>query len=262
MGLPGNGSIRHGSCYKALKNGFKRFDFINVNRILFKTKKSPQKGGFLILLIDQAGEYLKPVIVIRFYCPLQMCDSFRIPCMMLTIDAIMIIACGLNVKILTGFTKCFSMWYQCFQGQILHPYPSYPADGSLEVFFNHIITESHRLKYLCRPVRTECGNPHFGKDLQQSFINCLDVIFFRSLIINLDYFVLYQFLNNGKSHIWINHRGTIAEKQGKMMNFPCFSGFKDDINLHPFALVDQVMMHGRNSQQGRDGNQFRGDPTV
>ena len=87
------------------------------------------------------------------------------------------------------------------------------ADGTnfcAEVSLQQTLTESDTLKDLRTAIRADGRDTHLGHDLEQTFLNGLDVVGFRGGIVFLDLMTFHEVVQDGKRHIRTQCGSTIA----------------------------------------------------
>jgi len=137
VGLLADGSIRHGAGAKPFHDAFNRFYFRNVDGIAFVIQQIADKGRFLFL-IDQGGIFLKQVIIVRFSGYLQPGNGFRIPGMILSLNAVGIVPVVDEMEwFIQLFMKSFRERLQYLPGNIFHVNAFYLRRDALEVVVQH-----------------------------------------------------------------------------------------------------------------------------
>src|ERR1035437_1108361 len=141
--------------------------------------------------------------------------------------------------------KGFPMWDKYLFGNLIHSYTTDTGNCSGKILVYNVRVNTDCFKYLGRPVTSESTYSHFRHYLQDSFVDCIDIILLCLLIIELYSFVFNEFVNHGKAHIWIDNTCPVTKKQSEMHHFAWFRRFHNNVNLHPLAGFNKVVMHSR-----------------
>ena len=118
--------------------------------------------------------------------------------------------------------KCFSVWYKNFLRNLIHSDTTDTRSCTGKIFINYVMVYPDSFKDLGRSVTSEGTDSHFRHNFQNSLVDCINIILFSLLIIELYRFVFDQLVNNCKTEIWIYYACSITEKQCKMHYLPGF----------------------------------------
>ena len=130
------------------------------------------------------------------------------------------------------------------------------ADGRTvraEILAQQAFIQADALEYPGAPIGADGGNAHLGHDLQQALLHRLDIIGARRGIVQLHLAAVCQARDNCEGKIWVDGGGAVAEQQRGMHRLTNLPALDDQRRLDPLASGNQVMVHGADSQQRRDG---------
>ena len=159
--------------------------------------------------------------------------------------AFLVSSCGRQLQIdrESERIKCFAVLLIHRLSYVLQSYTSHAADSPGKVFPDDIPGNTDSLKNLTALIRLNSGNAHLGRDLDDTEKDRTIIVFHRCIIILIQEFIFHKLPDGGMGQIWIHRRSPIAQKGGKMMNLPGFSGFNDKRHGCTFSGLHQMLMH-------------------
>ena len=134
--------------------------------------------------------------------------------------------------------------------------------GAEEEFVDERPREADRVEDLRAAIGLVGRDAHLRHDLEQALVDRLDEA--------LDDLVAADRLGQVLGHrgqrlegeIGVDRLGAVAGETGEMMDLARFARLDDEADRGAQPLADQVMMHGRRRQQGRNRNAVRPDHAV
>ena len=88
------------------------------------------------------------------------------------------------------------------------------SDGGTEsakISLAQLFAESDSFENLCTAIRADSGNPHLTHDFEQTFADRFDIVFLSGSIVQLNIFLFYQLVKDGKCHIRVQCTGSKTE---------------------------------------------------
>ena len=113
---------------------------------------------------------------------------------------------------------------------ILYGNAPYPAYGMREIFIDHILVNADGLKDLGAFIGLNGTDAHLGCNLYNAVKNGVIVILHCRIVIFVQHMIVDQLPDGILCKIRIDGTGAIAQKRGKVMHLPGFSGLKDQGN--------------------------------
>ena len=135
--------------------------------------------------------------------------------------------------------------------------------GAGEVLVDELLREADGLEHLCAGVGGHRRDAHLGHDLQHALAEGLDEVRDRLGGGDAgDVAGAHEVLDGLHRQIGIDRRGAVSDEGRDVMHLAHVSRLDDEARLHARLLADEVVVHGGQHQQGRDGREVLVGVTV
>ncbi len=243
---------RHGTSVEALHNFLSRLHVFDGNRLRIKLEfeKTAQIRPPLALIIHDLGELCIGLRVVRAAGMLQFIDRFRIPVMMLTLDAVVNLAAEIELANCRRLIRD-AMTTQGLFANFSDADPFHTRRSAGEVAIDQFAIQSDCLENLRPAVGLHGGDPHLREDLEESFVDGLNKFPFRRLRIKpfRQVVVPLHVDERFENQIRIDGSGPIPDQTGKLMHIARLAGFEDQAHFGSRTLTNEVVVDGRNTKQ-------------
>ena len=181
MRLGRDGTKTHRAGAETLYDLAGRLHFLNRNRAtigtLFEFHQPAQRTSCLGVLVDVIGKLFIGIKIVRARSGLKRSDGIRIPHVLLALSAPVEFAqIGQRFHLVfLAFRKTQRVTTQHFFCKHIKIHSLHTASGPHKAQVNHFILQTDRLKDLRTLVRMQCGDSHFGHDLEHAFGNTFTI---------------------------------------------------------------------------------------
>ncbi len=132
-----------------------------------------------------------------------------------------------------------------------------------EIFVHHRLVQPHRFKYLGATIALDGRYAHLRDRLHHALDCCLDVVFDGLLMRDVfEHPFMDHVVQRFKRQVGIDRSGTVANKEGKMMDFARLARLKHQPHTRPASIADKMMVHARHRKQRRDRRLFRAHAAI
>src|SRR5688500_7373919 len=148
------------------------------------------------------------------------------------------------------FLECQSVAHENFLSEVVKTQAFDAADRTFKTFFDHIASESQRLKDLRRLIGLQGADSHLRHHFQQPVAYCFLVILIGFFVRDISQrALLVERVNGFERHIWIDRAGAISDNGGEVMNFPYVAGFYKKTSQGAYSFFHQIMMNSTDRKQ-------------
>ena len=126
--------------------------------------------------------------------------------------------------------------------------------GAGEVAGEELVAQAHGIEHLGTAVRLVGRDAHLRHDLEQSLADRLDVAFVGFVLAEFLRQLVAQGGQGIEGQVGIDRLGPVPRQQREMMHLARFAGFHHQADLGAQAGADQMVVHRRSGQQGRNGD--------
>ena len=257
VGLVGDRAERHRAGREALDDFLRRLDFLQRQRLIGEVEfeQAAQRQQPLVLLIDQLRVFGVGPGIVAAHRVLQLADRLRRPDVVLAAQAEGIIAPDVEVPTVDlGVAERIMVPSHRLARDLVQPDTLDGRRGPGEVPLDKRGRQTDGIEDLCAAIRLVGRDPHLRHDLEQALADRLDVtlprLFDRRRIVERR----QQRLDGVECQIRVDGLGAIAGQRRKVMHLERRPGLDHDAGVGAQTAADQVMVHGRGRQQGRDGD--------
>ncbi len=269
VGLARDRAERHRAGREAPDDRNRRLDLVERNRlaaVLLGAADAEQAADgqqVLILLVEQRRIGVVLVARIAAHSVLQQRNGLRRPAMRLAAQAVGVFAADVERAAQhRRFAERLGVTASGFLGD-LGEAGAFDAGRSAE---EELVDQGARQADRVEDLRAAIGligrDAHLRHDLEQSLVDRLDVALDQLVGAHRLGQVLGHRDQGLEGEIGIDRFRAIAGETGEMVHLAHFASFDDEADRGAQTLADQVMMHRRGRQQGRDRDAVRPDHAV
>ena len=269
MRLARDRTIGHSAGGETLDNiggGFNLLERHGLAALLFRSLDAEQTTDgeeLFVLLVQELGIGAEFVAAVAAHSMLQHGHGFRRPVMRLAALAIGIFTADFERSAVNWrIAKGIGMAAHGFFRHLLKANTFDCRRGAKEIAVNKGLLQANRVKNLRAAIGLIGRNAHLGHDLQNALINRLDKALHHLIGIHL----LGKFWAHGvqrlEGQIGVDGLRAIASETAEVMHLTRIAGFNNQAHRGTQTFADQVMMHSRRAEQGRDRNTIRAHHAV
>ena len=259
MGLPGQGTVAHGTGLETADDLFDRFHLVKIDRISRRNKfqQAPQ-GVRMCRVIDQGSVLTEFVIVSGPDGLLQKDDDLR------TVEVILFAGAASQVMEAQAVQHRIYRQAHGIEGPVMpvgnaflqlpDADPADPAGDTGKVFVDHFIRQAYGLEDPCGLVGLYGGNAHLGGDLNDASQQGSVIIVDGCVQVFVQQAQGNQFFDTFVGQVGIDSPDTETQDTGCLMDIPDLPAFQNQGDCCPFSGMDQMLLYGGNRQQGRNGD--------
>jgi hypothetical protein len=257
--FPADRAEAHRAGRKALDDRGGRLDLLERHRGVgeFEAHQPAQGQKPLALIVDQRGEGAVFLAGIAAHRVLQPRHRLRRPGVVLAAQAIGVVAAGVEqIAIEKVLAVGAPVPRHRLLGDLDEPHALHRRRRSGEIFVDKIALKPHRVEDLRPAIGLIGRDAHLGHHLKDALAERFQIVFLglfggeRQSVREAD------LLDRGEGEIGVDRLRTVTGQRAEMMHFARLAGLDDDAGHRAQALADQVMMHRRSGEQGRDRHAF------
>ena len=266
VGLEADGAVRHGPGGEALDDRLDGLDLLDGHGrpISLEREEAPERGQVRVLGVDEGRVLLEDHVLLRAGSVLELEDRVGVEEVVLPVPAPLVLAAPVQLGLADGPLGEGALVAE--EGLARHHVQADPADARGrpgEVAVHEVLGETDGLEDLGGAIRLDGGDAHLRDDLEHALVQGLDVVLDRRLVIEGGQDALADHVvERLEGEIGIDGPRPVAEEQGHVVDLAGLARLDDEANLHPLALADQVVMHARGGEEGRDGRPFSAHPAI
>ena len=232
-----------------------RLDLVERHRLIGRAElhQPADRQQPLALVVDRRREGLVVGERIAAHRVLQSGDALRRPGMRLAAQPERIVAAEIEHL---AIERVVAIGARVADQRLLGDRPEVGAldrrRGAGEVFLDKIALQPDRIEDLRAAIGLIGRDPHLGDDLQNALAERLQVILLDLLGRQRQTVLGADLLEGREGEIRVDRLGAIAGQHAEMMHLARLAGLDDDAGLGAQPLPDQVVVHRRGREQGRD----------
>ena len=265
VGLLGDGAVAHGAGLEALDDGVHAlhlFDGDGLVQVLH-LHQTPEGVG-LGLVVHQGGVLLEQLIVPPAHRLLEQVDGLGVVHVVLLAGAGLVgaqaVQCEVGVQPQGVEGPGVVAVHQVLD--LLQADAPHPGNCVGEVGVDDLSVDADGLEDLGRLVGLKGGNAHFGGDLHDAVEHRLVVGVHRRVVVLVQQAVGDEAVDGLIDQIGVDGPGSVAQEGGEVVDLPGLGGLQHDGHRGALLGADQVLLDGRDRQQGRDGHVVLVHPPV
>ena len=246
---PGGESLDDLGCglHFVQRNGFRR--------IHLELEQAAQRHMAAALVVDDLGVFLVGLELARTRAVLQLGDRIRRPHVLLTAHPPGVLATSLQHRCQHRVVAVGRLVHaQGFLGDLEHADAAHLRSGAAEVLVHHRLVQTDGLEELRAAVGHVGAHAHLGHDLRQTLADGLHVV--------VDGLVGRQIARQVSVHrgqgfhgqVGVHGLRAVAGQRGEVVHLARAAGFHHQACRGAQALTHQVLVHGRQRQQGGNGH--------
>ena len=256
MRLLANRPEGYGSGNKVLHNIVHRLHLLQGDRVTLEAEEVAQEDGTL-LLVHQRRELLEFDIASQTCGQLELADGLRIPGVTLAVLAVGELPdVGQQTALFFVGNKACIVEHRVVAGYLFQPYAANGGSRRPEIALQQLRTHAHGFKYLCPSIGTDGADAHLAHNLIKPLAYGFDVVLLSCLIVHLHIASLHQVVQYGESHIGVDGARAVSQQQGGMHHLAYLATLHHESGLHALLHGDEMMVHGTDGKQRRDGSMF------
>ena len=247
----------HGPGGEALDDLLDRLDLVERDRLVrpLEVHESAEGQQTLALLVDQARVFLVGLPAIGTGGMLELGDGVRGPDMVLAAQPEGIVAAHIQVLAVDQLVAvALGVPAHRLLGHLGQPDPLHSRLRAGEIAVHEGLVQAHRVEDLGTAIGLEGGDAHLGHDLQEPLADRLDIALLGLLEAQWLGEAIQHGLDGVEGEIGVDRLGPVTGQHRIMMDLQGRAGLHHEPRAGAHPLTDQVMVHGRGGQQGRDRN--------
>ena len=265
MGLSGDGSIGHGSCFKPGDNLLLRLYLLQRDPLfrIPEFHKPPEIPG-RILIIDHGGVLPEQLIIPPPDSFLKHVNRGRIIQVLLTAASQLVMAGTVQGQIVAKSQrikgqrmKSVHLLFNILQGD-----PTHPAYRIAKISTDNLGSYTDGLKDLGALIGLDGADPHFRSNLHYTVKHRIIIIIYRRIVILIQHMVVNQLPDGLLGQIRVHRAGTVPQQRGKIMHLPGLPGLQNQRHSGTLPGAYQILVQSRYCQQGGNRHMILVHPSV
>ena len=236
MRLLADGAVGHGAGGKALHDGFDRFDLLDRYRLAhgLQIEQTAQRRQMLGLVVDGTRVFLEKTIRTGTRGVLQHRHRFGIEQMVFAVTPPLVftapIEFGMNHRAL-GVSAVMPQRH--FAGDHVDADTTDARSGPGKILVDKFLRQADGLENLGATIRLNRRDAHLREHLEHAFVQRLDVILDRLLMVRAAQEPLTDHvIQRLEGQVRVDRAGAVPQQQRQVMNFTRLAGFDYQAGFH------------------------------
>ena len=265
MGFLADRAERHGAGDKPPDDLSRGFDFLQRDRIgFFELEQTAQRTQVFFLPVDVFRVFPVFLPVVAAHRLLECGDSFRRPEMRFAILAVVIAAaCVEDFQCARFRLERLQVAGMSLHGNFFIADAADARSGAGKDVIYHLLIKPDRFKYLRAAVAPQRRDSHFRHDLENTFADRADIVFYRGCGIHFFQLVVLDQLGHGfQRQIGVDRSSAVSQQQNVMHDFTGFAGFQHQAGAGAESALAQMPVDGGDGHQRRNRRLSFAKPSV